>query len=82
MKEIPKKLEQYLTTLDDITQKEKTKLFISLFNQAQEAHLQSPRHWAMRQVMSGKSISAIERKFAKLAKTQSKIRSNRDIEQP
>ncbi|MCP5007394.1 MAG: hypothetical protein GY941_26180 [Planctomycetes bacterium] len=44
---------------------EKTRLFQSLVEKAQTYKFQSPRFWAMRQVISGRSLEQIERNIKK-----------------
>ena len=65
MEEFPKKLTVYLNTLDEKEQGEKTRLFQSLVEKAQTHNFQSPRFWAMRQVLSGRSLEQIERNIEK-----------------
>jgi hypothetical protein len=65
MEEFPKKLAAYLNTLDDKEKDEKTRLFQSLVEQAQTHKFQSPRFWAMRQVISGRSLEQIKRNIKK-----------------
>ncbi len=61
MEEFPKKLTSYLNTLSETEKDEKTRLFQSLVEKAQTHKFQSPRFWAMRQVLSGRSLEQIER---------------------
>ena len=70
MKEIPAKLEKYLSILDDNNRKEKLQLFLSVYDKAKKADMQNARHWAMRQVLSERSINEIEKRFDKLLKKQ------------
>lgn len=70
MKDIPKKLEKFIASFDDNKRKEKIELFLSLYERATNAGLQSPRHWAMRQVLSEKSTNDIEKRFIKLARNK------------
>ncbi len=65
MGEFPKKLTVYLNTLSETENDEKTRLFQSLVEKAQTHKFQSPRFWAMRQVLSGRSLEQIERKIKK-----------------
>jgi hypothetical protein len=65
MEEFPKKLTAYLNTLDEKDKDEKTRLFQSLVEKAQTHKFQSPRFWAMRQVLSGRSQEQIERNIKK-----------------
>jgi hypothetical protein len=65
MEEFPKKLTAYLNTLDEKEQGEKARLFQSLAEKAQTHKFQSPRFWAMRQVLSGRSLEQIERNIKK-----------------
>jgi len=65
MEEFPKKLTAYLNTLDEKDKDEKTRLFQSLVEKAQTHKFQSPRFWAMRQVLSGRSLEQIERNIKK-----------------
>ena len=69
MKEIPSKLRKYLSGFDEIKRNDKLELFFSLYNRAKEANIQNARHWAMRQILSGRSLKEIEKRFAKLTKT-------------
>ncbi len=61
MEEFPKKLTAYLNTLDEKVKDEKTRLFQSLVEEAQTHKFQSPRFWAMRQILSGRSLEQIKR---------------------
>ncbi|MGR3176634.1 MAG: hypothetical protein ACUZ8E_01090 [Candidatus Anammoxibacter sp.] len=71
MKEIPTKLEKYLSKFDDNKRREKHDLFLLLYKRAKNNDIQSPRHWAMRQILSERTIKEIERRFSKLViKTQ------------
>ena len=73
MKEFPKKLNVYLNTLDEKEKDEKTRLFQSLVEKAQTHKFQSPRFWAMRQIISGRSLEQIERNIKKrITKTADK----------
>ncbi len=65
MEEYPKKLTAYLNTLSETEKDEKTRLFQSLAEKAQTHKFQSPRFWAMRQVLSGRSLEQIERNIKK-----------------
>ena len=65
MEEFPKKLTTYLNTLDEKEKVEKTRLFQSLVEKAQSHKFQSPRFWAMRQVLSGRSLEQIKRNIRK-----------------
>ena len=65
MEEFPKKLTAYLNTLDEKEKGEKARLFQSLAEKAQTHKFQSPRFWAMRQVLSGRSLEQIERNIKK-----------------
>jgi len=65
MEEFPRKLTAYLNTLDEKDKDEKTRLFQSLVEKAQTHKFQSPRFWAMRQVLSGRSLEQIERNIKK-----------------
>ncbi len=65
MEEFPKKLTTYLNTLDEKEKDEKIRLFQSLVEKAQANKFQSPRFWAMRQVLSGRSLEQIERNIKK-----------------
>ncbi len=65
MEEFPKKLTAYLNTLDEKEKGEKARLFQSLAEKAQTHKVQSPRFWAMRQVLSGRSPEQIERNIKK-----------------
>lgn len=65
MKEFPKKLTVFLNTLDEKEREEKIRLFQSLVEKAQINKFQSPRFWAMRQVLSGRSLQQIERNIKK-----------------
>ncbi len=65
MEEFPKKLTAYLNTLDEKEKGEKARLFQSLVEKAQTHKFQSPRFWAMRQVLSGRSLEQIERNIKK-----------------
>ena len=75
MQEFPKKLTAYLTTLDEKKKADKTKLFKSLVEKAQSHKFQSPRFWAMRQVLSGRSLEQIKRNIRKRTNTKAEIRS-------
>ncbi len=65
MNEFPKKLTGYLNTLSDTEKDEKARLFQSLVEKAQAYKFQSPRFWAMRQVLSGRPLEQIERNIKK-----------------
>lgn len=65
MEEFPKKLTAYLNTLDEKEKGEKARLFQSLAEKAQTHKFQSPRFWAMRQILSGRSLEQIERNIKK-----------------
>jgi hypothetical protein len=65
MEEFPKKLTAYLDTLSETEKVVKTRLFQSLVEKAQTHKFQSPRFWAMRQVLSGRSLEQIERNIKK-----------------
>ncbi len=65
MEEFPKKLTVYLDTLDEKEKDEKIRLFQSLVEEAQVHKFQSPRFWAMRQVLSGRSLEQIKRNIKK-----------------
>ena len=65
MQPIPPKLLKYIATLPEAVQKEKIDLFNNILAQATRLNLQSARFWAMRQVVSGKTIAEIERKLKK-----------------
>ncbi|MCR4291175.1 MAG: hypothetical protein NUV86_13050 [Candidatus Scalindua sp.] len=70
MEEFPKKLTAYLDTLDEKKRDEKTRLFQSLVEKAQSNKFQSPRFWAMRQVLSGRSLEQIKRNIKKRTTTK------------
>ena len=65
MEEFPKKLTAYLNTLSETEKGVKSRLFQSLVEKAQTHKFQSPRFWAMRQVLSGRSLEQIERNVKK-----------------
>ncbi len=65
MEEYPKKLTAYLNTLSERERDEKARQFQSLVEKAQTHKFQSPRFWAMRQVLSGRSLEQIERNIKK-----------------
>jgi hypothetical protein len=65
MEEFPKKLTAYLNTLSETEKDVKSRLFQSLVERAQTHKFQSPRFWAMRQVLSGRSLEQIERNIKK-----------------
>ena len=65
MNEFPKKLIAYLNTLDEKENGEKARLFQPLVEKAKTHKLQSPRFWAMRQILSGRSLEQIERNIKK-----------------
>jgi len=65
MNEFPKKLTAYLNTLDEKEKDEKTRMFQSLVETAQTHKFQSPRFWAMRQILSGRSLEQIKRNIKK-----------------
>ncbi len=65
MEEFPKKLSAYLNTLSETEKDEKARLFQSLVEKAQTHKFQSPRFWAMRQILSGRSLVQIERNIKK-----------------
>ncbi len=65
MEEFPRKLTVYLNTLDEKKKDEKARLFQSLVETAQAHKFQSPRFWAMRQTLSGRSLEQIERNIKK-----------------
>ncbi len=73
MKDIPTKLEKYLSQFDDDKQKEKLEFFISLRQKADDAGIQNARHWSMRQILSERSTGEIERRFAKLVKDKADL---------
>ena len=66
MKDIPAKLEKYISNLEENKRQEKLDLFSSLYDRAKNNNFQNARHWAMRQVLSERSVSEIERKFVRL----------------
>ncbi len=70
MEEFPKKLTAYLNTLDERGKDEKIRLFQSLVEKAQANKFQSPRFWAMRQVLSGRSLEQIKRNIRKRTTTK------------
>ncbi len=61
MEEFPKKLTAYLNTLSETEKDEKARLFQSLVEKAQTHKFQSPRFWAMRQVLSDRTFEQIEK---------------------
>jgi len=65
MEEFPRKFTVYLDTLDEKEKDEKTRQFQSLVRKAHAHKFQSPRFWAMRQVLSGRSLEQIERDIKK-----------------
>lgn len=65
MEAFPRKLTAYLNTLSETEKDEKAKLFYSLVEKAQTHKFQSPRFWAMRQVLSNRSPEQIERNIRK-----------------
>jgi len=70
MEEFPKKLTAYLNTLDEKVKDEKTRLFQSLVEEAQTHKFQGPRFWAMRQILSGRSLEQIKRNIKKRTTTK------------
>ncbi|MBC8548033.1 MAG: hypothetical protein H8D23_00140 [Candidatus Brocadiales bacterium] len=74
MEEFPKKLTAYLNTLDKKEKDEKVRLFQSLVEKAQTNKFQSPRFWAMRQVLSGRSLEQIKRNIRKRIATKAERR--------
>ncbi|MBS1258824.1 MAG: hypothetical protein MAG551_01887 [Candidatus Scalindua arabica] len=65
MEKFPGKLTAYLNTLSATEKDEKARLFQSLIERAKTHKFQSPRFWAMRQVLSGRSLEQIERNINK-----------------
>ncbi|GAX62392.1 general glycosylation pathway protein [Candidatus Scalindua japonica] len=65
MEEFPRKLTAYLNTLNEEEKDEKARLFHSLIEEAQAHKFQSPRFWAMRQILSGRSLEQIKRNIKK-----------------
>lgn len=65
MQPIPPKLLKYIAKLPEAVQKEKIDLFNNILAQARRLNLQSARFWAMRQVVSEKTIAEIELKLKK-----------------
>ena len=63
MDSYPKKLEKYLTALTPEERSERELLFEKTLASAQEHHFQSPRFWAMRQIISGMTPAQIKNKI-------------------
>ena len=63
MKSYPTKLKRYLNGLTPAERQEKTELFEKILEKAQTLGLQSPRFWAMRQIVSGLNAGQIEQKI-------------------
>jgi hypothetical protein len=60
---LPRKLEKYLATLPEEEREERIKLFEELEDIARKQKFQSPRFWAMRQVISELPRGAIDIKI-------------------
>lgn len=63
MQSYPTKLKRYLDGLTPSEQQAKTQLFEETLEKAVTHGLQSPRFWAMRQVVSGLSAGQIDQKI-------------------
>jgi hypothetical protein len=59
----PKKLTKYLDTLPADQRHSRETLFTYALEQAEKHQFQSPRFWAMRQVISGISMAQVEEKI-------------------
>ncbi|MBF0198329.1 MAG: hypothetical protein HQL32_11490 [Planctomycetes bacterium] len=70
MQELPKKLKKYLQKLDHDKANEAKELFFTYLNLAEENQFQSPRFWAMRQVLSERSEQQV------MSKANKRIRKN------
>lgn len=63
MQSYPTKLKRYLNRLVPAERQAKEQLFEHTLEQARAHGLQSPRFWAMRQVLSGLNADQIEHKI-------------------
>ena len=63
MQSYPTKLKKYLNGLTPADRQKKAQLFEQTLERAQALGLQSPRFWAMRQVVSGLNAGQIGQKF-------------------
>ena len=81
MKSYPTKLKRYLEGLAPLDRQEKTKLFEQTLERAQAHGLQSPRFWAMRQVVSGLDAGRIEQKIKQRTKGRLRQGDERDLPQ-
>jgi hypothetical protein len=68
MQSYPTKLKRYLNGLTPADRQEKAQLFEQTLEKAQALGLQSPRFWAMRQVVSGLNAGQIEQKIKQRTK--------------
>jgi hypothetical protein len=63
MQEYPPKLLKKISNWDEATQEHAKKQFLDLVKKAEDAKLQNPRFWSMRQVLAQRSEKEIERKL-------------------
>ena len=68
MGKLPRKLEKYLAKIPEEERENRVALFESLKVRAEEYKFQSPAFWAMRQVVSERSESEIEKRMQKRLK--------------
>jgi len=81
MESYPTKLKRYLEGLAPQDRQEKTKLFEQTLEKAQAHGLQSPRFWAMRQVVSGLDAGRIEQKIKQRTMGRLRQGNERDLSQ-
>ena len=72
MQSYPTKLKRYLESLAPPDRQAKAQLFEQTLERAQTLGLQSPRFWAMRQVLSGLNAGQIEQKIKQRLKGRSR----------
>jgi len=68
MEDIPKKLAKHLQQLDAVECEQQKQMFYQLLAKAETEHFQSPRFWAMRQILAGRTMAEINRKITKKLK--------------
>ncbi len=79
MQSYPTKLKRYLNGLTSPERQEKAQLFEQILERAQSLGLQSPRFWAMRQIVSGLNAGQIEQKIKHRTKGK---RQHGDVRHP
>ena len=72
MQSYPAKLKRYLDSLTPPDRQAKAQLFEQILEKAQTHGLQSPRFWAMRQIVSGLNAGQIEQKIKQRLKGRSR----------